>query len=194
LFFPLTDTFSDPRGVRRPTSVQELAAICEASEPEVIRVVETFRGGDRSFLTPQADMALDSRSIVDLSHESLMRCWTRLIDWADQERESATTYKRIPQAASWCEGCTGSLWIDPELETGLQWRRKNHATAAWAERYDSNFALAMEFFDRSEKQRETEREKERRRKRARQIAIYGLTGLLLAIGTLAYFVYGEIFY
>ena len=52
----------------------------------------------------------------------------------------------------------------------------------------------MEFFDRSEKQRETEREKERRRKRARQIAIYGLTGLLLAIGTLAYFVYSEIFY
>jgi tetratricopeptide (TPR) repeat protein len=191
IFKALTDTFSDPRGVRCPTSVHELAAICEASEPEVIQILEIFRRGGRSFLTPQADVPLDSGSIVDLSHESLMRCWTRLIDWADQERESATIYMRVAQAASWCEGCTGSLWIDPELETGLQWRRKNQPTAAWAERYDSNFSLAMEFLDRSEKQREIEREKERWRKRTRQIAIYGLTGLLMAIGTLAYVVYRQ---
>ena len=191
IFKALTDTFSDPRGTRRPTSIQELAAICETSEPQVIRIIEIFRRSGRSFLTPPADVPLDSRSIVDLSHESLMRCWTRLIDWADEERESATTYMRIAQAASWCEGCTGSLWVDPELETGLQWRRKNEPTAAWAERYDSNFALAMDFLDRSEKQRETERGKERRRKRARQIAIYALTGLLIAIGTLAYVVYRQ---
>ena len=36
IFKALTDTFSDPRGVRRPTSVAELAAICEAPEGEVI--------------------------------------------------------------------------------------------------------------------------------------------------------------
>src|SRR5580704_5191001 len=111
IFKALTDTFSDPRGVRRPTSIEELAAICEASQPEVIQIVEIFRRSGRSFLTPHADVPLDSRSIVDLSHESLMRCWTRLIDWADEERESAVTYMRIAQAASWCEECTGGLWI-----------------------------------------------------------------------------------
>ena len=37
MFKALTDTFSDPRGVRRPTSVQDLAAICEVSEEEIIR-------------------------------------------------------------------------------------------------------------------------------------------------------------
>src|SRR5262245_16171883 len=38
IFKALTDTFSDPRGVRRPTSVAELSAICEASETEIIEL------------------------------------------------------------------------------------------------------------------------------------------------------------
>jgi tetratricopeptide (TPR) repeat protein len=191
VFKALTDTFSDPRGVRRASSIQELAAVCEAPEGEVIKVVEVFRRAGRSFLTPHEGVPLETRTIVDLSHESLMRCWTRLIGWAYEEHESAESYLRIAQAASWCVECSGGLWIDPQLETGLQWRRKNRPTAAWAERYDSNFAQAMEFLNRSERQREEERQKEIARKRLRQIAIYVLTGLLLAIGTLTYVVYRQ---
>jgi hypothetical protein len=192
LFKALTDTFSDPRGVRRPTSIQELSAICESSEGDIIKVVEIFRRTGRSFLTPHVGVGIDSNSIVDLSHESLMRGWTRLIAWADEERESATTYMRIAQGASWCRECDGAgLWIDPQLETALQWRRKNQPTAAWARRYDASFAEAMEFLDLSEKQRQDERAKEIARKRLRQIAIYVLTGLLLAIGTLTYVVYRQ---
>jgi tetratricopeptide (TPR) repeat protein len=192
LFKALTDTFSDLRGVRRPTSIQELSSICEALESDIIKVVEIFRRAGRSFLTPHAGVPLESNSIVDLSHESLMRGWTRLIAWADEERESATTYMRIAQGASWCRECDGGgLWIDPQLETALQWRRENRPTAAWARRYDASFAEAMEFLDLSEKQRQEERAKEIARKRLRQIAIYVLTGLLLAIGTLTYVVYRQ---
>ena len=192
LFKALTDTFSDPRGVRRPTSIQELSSICEAPESDVIKVAEIFRRSGRSFLTPHVGVPLEPNSIVDLSHESLMRGWTRLIAWADEERESATIYMRIAQAASWCRECDGGgLWIDPQLETALQWRRKNQPTAAWARRYDASFAESMEFLDRSEQQRHEERAKEIARKRLRQIALYVLTGLLLAIGTLTYVVYRQ---
>src|SRR6202171_5286217 len=191
IFRALTDTFSDPRGVRRPTSIQELAAICEASEAEVIQIVEIFRRRGRSFLTPHADVPLDSRSIIDLSHESLMRCWARLVAWAEEERESAFTYMRIAQAAAWCEECAGGLWIDPQLETALQWRRKNQPTAAWAERYDSNFALAMDFLDRGEKQREAEPQKERRRKRELQGLTLGLAVFLAIASVFGYVAYKE---
>ena len=68
MFKALTDTFSDPRGVRRPTPCRELAAICEASEAEVIEVVEVFRQPGRSFLMPPAtvplDVAIDRRSVA----------------------------------------------------------------------------------------------------------------------------------
>ena len=184
MFKALTDTFSDYRGVRRPTSIEELATICEVPEAEVIQVIDIFRRSGRSFLTPPPAVTLQSQSIIDLSHESLMRCWTRLITWAEEEAESARSYIHISQAASWCEDCTGGLWIDPQLETGLQWRRESRPTAAWAQRYDSNFTEAMDFLDRSEREREEGRKKERRRKQARQAAIYVLVSLLAIVGGL----------
>jgi hypothetical protein len=191
MFKALTDTYSDFRGVRRACSIAELAAVCEVPEADVARVVEIFRRPGRCFLTPYAGVSLESRTIVDLSHESLMRCWTRLAAWTEEERESAVSYMRISQAASWFAESSGALWIDPQLETGLQWRRTNRPTAAWAERYDSNFAQAMDFHDRSQQQREVERQKESARKRARQVAIYVLATLLLAIGTLAVVAYRQ---
>jgi tetratricopeptide (TPR) repeat protein len=181
----LTDTYSDPRGVRRACSIQELAAICAVPGSEVIRVVEIFRRPGRSFLTPLAEVPLESATIVDLSHESLMRCWTRLVTWTEEERESAVSYIRIAQAAAWYAESSGALWIDPQLETGLQWRRRTLPTAAWADRYDPNFARAMDFLDRSEKEREAERQKRRARRRAYFIATYVLAALLVVIGTLA---------
>ena len=42
-------------------------------------MIDRFRVPGRSFLMPPADVELDDRSIIDLSHESLMRVWTRLI-------------------------------------------------------------------------------------------------------------------
>jgi conflict system STAND superfamily ATPase len=169
IFKALTDTFSDPRGVRRPTSVAELAAICEAREPDVIQVVEIFRLAGRSFLMPPPAVPLDSRVIVDLSHESLMRCWTRVMKWAQEERSSTALYVRLSREASWYEEGAAGLWGDPELELGLRWRRENHPTQAWARRYDEGFDRAMRFLDRSEKERDRLRA-ERRAQRIRNLA------------------------
>jgi len=186
VFKALTDTYSDPRGVRRACSIQELAAVCEAPEAEVKQVVDIFRRVGRSFLTPHAGVPLEPRTIVDLSHEALMRCWTRLIAWTQEERESAVSYMRIAQAASWWAESSSGLWIDPQLETGLQWRLRNKPTAAWAERYDSNFALTMDFLDRSEKQREAEQRKEVARKRYWRLAASGFFLVSVAAGTSAW--------
>jgi len=195
IFRALTDTFSDHRGVRRPTAVQELAAICEVPEAEVIEIVEVFRRPGRCFLMPPATVPLDSRSIIDLSHESLMRCWTRLIAWAEEERASTGVYVRLSQAACWCEEGTAGLWRNPELELGLRWKRQNHPTPAWAERYNSSFVLAMEFLGRSEKERdriEAQREQERKKKLRHAQRVAGVLGSLLVIALgLAYVAWNE---
>ena len=65
VFKALTDTYSDPRGVRRPTSIAEMASACEVGEDEVIRIVEIFRRPGRSFLMPPAPVPLTPRTIVD---------------------------------------------------------------------------------------------------------------------------------
>ena len=152
-FKALTDTFSDARGVRRPTSISHLARICEASEKEIIEVIEVFRRPGRSFLTPPFGVPLESRSVIDISHESLMRCWARLIRWAEDERASASFFVRLAQAASWFREGTAGLWRDPELQLGLRWRQQNRPTAAWAEHhYDCSFEQAMQFLDRSKEE------------------------------------------
>jgi tetratricopeptide (TPR) repeat protein len=167
MFKALTDTFSDPRGVRHPTSVGELAEICEASVAEIVNVVEIFRRPDRSFLMPPTTVPLEARSIIDLSHESLMRRWTRLVNWAEEDRLSAGLYVRLSQAARWFEEGSAGLWRDPELELGLRWRREARPTAAWARRLDESFDRAMAFLDRSANERlrlKTEQARERKRK------------------------------
>lgn len=182
IFKALTDTFSDPRGVRRPTSVRELAAICETPESEAIEIIEIFRRPGRSFLVPPAKVPLDSRSIIDVAHESLMRCWSRLIAWAEEERTSASSYVRLSQAAIWYQEGTAGLWRDPELELGLLWKQQNQPTAAWALRYDSHFALALEFLECSAQERaraEAERERERRSKLRQTQWAAGILGILL---------------
>src|SRR5215472_3968376 len=191
MFKSLTDTFSDPRGLRRPTSVQEVVAICDASESEVIEVIEIFRRPGRTFLMPPPKVHLDSLSIIDLSHESLMRCWTRLVTWAEEERLSATRYVRLSQAASWFEEGTAGLWRNPELEIGLRWKRENSPTQAWADRYNSQFASAMGFLNRSEQERdriEAEREKERKGKLFLAWTVASALGILLLAALSLYFV------
>lgn len=181
MFRALTDTFTDPRGVRRPTSVGDLAAICEASTSEVIAIVEIFRRPGRSFLMPPPSVPLTSDAVIDLSHESLMRTWTRLIAWAQQERASTALYSRLAREATWYgEGAAG-LWDDPELELGLRWRRENRPTAAWARRYGDTFDRAMEFLALSEKQRDRMRAERRSARLRRLVLARSLAAFLLVV-------------
>src|ERR1019366_2321041 len=194
-FKALTDTFTDPRGVRRPPSVRDLAVVCEAPEPDVILVLELFRQPGRSFLMPPAGVPLESRSIMDLSHESLMRGWDRLVAWTEQERISAERYVRLSRAAAGnAEGSAG-LWRDPELELGLQWRRETRPTAAWAARYDPAFDRAMDFLERSRHERDAliaQRERERRAKLRQARWAAGILAALLAVaGVLGLVAAGE---
>ncbi len=184
IFKGLTDLFSDPRGIRRPTSVRDLTAISEASTTEVVSVIEIFRRPGRSFLTPSPDVALEDRCIVDLSHESLMRCWHRLVNWAQEERRSAEVYARLSDAAQWYEEGSCGLWRNPELEIALRWKRDNQPTPAWAQRYNAAFPQAMNFLQLSEVERDredAEKRQERKRKFRQMQWTAGILGTLFLV-------------
>ena len=44
-------------------------------------------------------VSLDRATVLDISHESLMRTWDRLAAWVEQEAQSAQLYRRLAQAA-----------------------------------------------------------------------------------------------
>jgi len=180
LFKAITDTFSDARGVRRPTSMGNLLAITAASEAELAEVVEIFRKPGRSFLMPPSRVPLEPGTVIDISHESLMRCWARLMTWAEEENRSALMYTRVAQAARWYEERSAGLWRDPELETGLRWRSQAQPTEAWARRYDDNYGRALQFLDRSAEERERARAAEERA-RQRKLREYQWAASVLAL-------------
>lgn len=149
LFKNITEKNQNNRGMRRPCRLGLIAELAGAGEEEVITVVEHFRRAGRSFLMPATHIALDGDSVIELSHESLMRIWTRLETWVDEEFESASMYKRLAEAASMYQiGKTG-LWRPPDLQLALNWHKKQNPTRAWGQRYDEAFERTIVFLETS---------------------------------------------
>ncbi len=156
LFKGLTEKGADNREIRRPMELRDICALTEASEAEVVAVIEPFRREGRSFLMPPAGVALDGASVIDISHESLIRCWERLPDWVDEETRSSRIYLRLAETAVLHARGEAGLRRDPELQLALNWRDESQPNEAWASRYHPGFDAAMSFLEQSRKARDRE--------------------------------------
>lgn len=150
LFKALTDKASDARGVRRPTRLNTLCEMCDASRADVVSVIDVFRQSSRSFLMPPEGVALHSDTVIDISHESLMRVWKKLDRWAEDEANSARSYQRLAQTSELYKQ-EDELLRDPDLRVALKWREQNKPNVVWARQYNPDFDGAMSFLKRSEK-------------------------------------------
>jgi hypothetical protein len=151
MFRRLSGAQDGKRDVRAPARVGEVARIAAVDPDEVIAVVEAFRRADRCFLaTPER--LLDQNTLLDLSHESLIRQWNRVAGWAAQEAKSAEMYQRVRDWALRWERGDAELWRGPDLANAVSWRRHEAPNDAWAERYGDReqFRLAMTFLEASE--------------------------------------------
>ncbi len=190
LFRTLSERSSDQRDTRRPARLGEIAAVAgnHVTANAVATVIDVFRAPDRSFLTPPAGAPLDADSIIDISHESLIRQWQRLRNWVDDEAASADIYRRLVETARLWQADQAGLWSAPDLDLALAWKQRQQPTATWAERYDGGYDLAMQFLAASERQRDdnlataqqAERQVEQQR-RTRQMSIILGCGLLVAL-------------
>jgi hypothetical protein len=161
MFKALTEKGADNRETRRPITLGEICDIAEASAVEVISVIENFRAPGRSFLTPAAGAPLDADSLIDISHESLIRGWKgrenengekekRLNEWVEEEARSARIYVRLADTAVLHRDGQAGLWRDPDLKLALDWQEKHRSNRHWARRYHLEFDLAMDFLRASQ--------------------------------------------
>jgi hypothetical protein len=105
-------------------------------------------------------------TVIDISHESLMRVWQRLIAWADEEAQSAQMYRRLADAAARHAVGKACLWRDPDLQLALDWRDQSQPNETWASRYGAGFDDACAFLRDSEAAYTAELEKEKERQQA----------------------------
>ncbi len=163
LFRRLSERGTDQREIRRPTPAGEIATLTETSLDEVIAVVDAFRTGGRTFLVPPAPEPIGAGTVLDISHESLIRQWSRLRDWAAEEEKSAEIYWRLEDTARRWQNKQADLLRGAELELALDWRDRERPTAAWAKRYGDEFDLAMRLLDASRDRRDRRRREDEAR-------------------------------
>ncbi len=188
LFRSLCEYGSDNRDTRRPVKLAEVATLANVPWEQVATVVEEFRKPWRSFLVPPVDKELSPDSVLDISHESLIRKWQRLRRWTEEEAESAKLYRRLEDSAVRWEQGQAALWHSPDLEIAVAWRDQKQPTTRWAKRYGQGFDLAMRFLEESEEaqwrgQRKKEEDRQRllKLKQARKQAIWAVVGMIGAI-------------
>ncbi|WOK08829.1 High-affnity carbon uptake protein Hat/HatR [Imperialibacter roseus] len=179
MFKALTERGSENQGIRRPTKLSVIASIAGVTEDEVYRVVDKFREPGRSLLMPPHGKQLESETVIDISHESLMRIWTRLKSWLDEESRSAEMYLKLSESAGRYQEGRAGLWKMPDLQLALNWQEENRPTLVWGQRYNTAYERTIVFLETSKRAYETEqRNKELLQKR--QIRRSRIFALVLA--------------
>lgn len=170
VFKALTDKATDARGIRRPATLAVLCTLSGATAAEVAEVMSPFREPGRSFLMPPVAEPCHADTVIDISHESLMRVWGRLADWVNEEAASAIRYRRLAESATQHALGQAGLLRDPELQLCLDWKVAVNPNAAWASLYGGGFDGAMHYLNESEAERARERSliEERQRRELEQ--------------------------
>jgi len=161
---------------RHPTKLREIADLAGVHLTPLIAITAKFRQYQSDFLfarnrSLRGDFKADDE--VDIRHESIIRQWERLKQWADEEARWANFYRNWEkQAQLWKDG-KGGLWRDLDLKNANEWIDKfqqlyptPEQLKLWASRYGQQFDLAWKFREESRKawtqeQKEAEEVKER---------------------------------
>jgi WD40 repeat protein len=135
IFRAMVEKGNEGAASSRAITVKEMMEVTGRSMREVRLVIYTFSQSGRKFLSAPPVAEIDEDSVISIAHESLIKRWSRLKGWANDETEAAEMYGRLCAAAALYHDGKGSLWKDPELVMGLKWYNP--------EDYDEDFAWRL---------------------------------------------------
>jgi energy-coupling factor transporter ATP-binding protein EcfA2 len=170
IFQALTDVDVANRQIRRPARLSVLGKVAGGTEEAVTRVLRRFQSDGRCFVV-WASPEGHPDPLIDLSHESLIRCWKRLGKWVEEEAESAAVYRRL-ETATVRRQRGGDLWRDTDLQQALDWQVAHQVGPDWAARVRASevfrkpdwkrpsFQQVLEFLEKSRAARDEERQRE----------------------------------
>lgn len=188
VFRALVDGPSRGLAVRRPCRLGELVEVTGGSRDEVVAVVEAFRARDCNFLRT-SEPALDEDVVVDISHESLIRQWSRLGEWLEEEMHDKGAWQRLVAAQEHHSRGEGGLLRGLDLQTLSSWWDSVQPTAEWATRHGGDYGSSLRFLEesrRAEALRVAEQHRRETRERNRlRIGVAALTVALAVVTSLS---------
>lgn len=184
LFRLLTEKTPEGHSVRRPVTFIDALSLPGASRKKLKLMIGKFQKTGRHFLMPPSSVELQDNTVIDITHESLIRQWSRLNHWVDTEAEHGQLYQRLESSALRYQQGEAALLSSPELEIALHWRDTEKPTAQWAQRYGENFDVVMDFLEKSLQAKQAEALKQQAQLRAknRRTLLTTLLGFVIAVG------------
>jgi hypothetical protein len=135
------------RVVRNRLSGAEITAIIGDAAlpwPVVCHILRPFRQAGTTFLSPflleEADdrAVLPPEAVLDITHESLIRNWKHLSEWASSEAEDVRIAQDLmQQAGRWEANAESSGFLLPigSYSYFAQWNRRKQMNASWLAHY-----------------------------------------------------------
>ncbi|GJH18423.1 hypothetical protein CBA19CS22_17795 [Caballeronia novacaledonica] len=145
LFLALVER-RENRVVRHPQELRHLFELVGSREREnLLAVLSAFRADGVGFLLPPAREPVSDDTLVDISHESLFRQWSRFQLWIEDERLDVAELNEWRQRAIRQRERGG--WLDErDCDRAVRWRERVSAhgdVTVWAERYAGEGAYAL---------------------------------------------------
>jgi len=139
----------ESRAVRNRMTLQEITDILNRPEFnwEVVgSVLNIFREQGNTFISPfitelESSQTLKPETVLDITHESLIRNWDRLTRWANEENENWLTFKDFEkQLKRWVENNRSSGYLLPigPLTYFENWFNIAKPNKYWLARYDES--------------------------------------------------------
>ena len=157
LFLALSER-REGREVRRPQTLAELVEQVGASKrDDIAAVLDAYREEGVGFVLPPKSTAIRENSVIDISHESLIRQWRAFRRWLDDEdidvgelREWQTRAARQRDESGWLDEADAN-----RAGAWLQRAQRRGNPQAWGQRYlpnkgESAFRDVVSYIDGSE--------------------------------------------
>ena len=159
VFQALRETDVNGGQTRRPTTVEDLCEFAGCSINDLTTALAPFRR--RSFVVPPPDTLLESSTLLDISHEALLRRWDMLRRWIDEDDLDRARYVRLATRAAEEQGSERPQFlVPPQLDLLLKFWAEQGPAHGLGRRHHKGYERAKGFLDESEKfRRKREQEK-----------------------------------
>jgi hypothetical protein len=198
LFRCLTDINADGQAIRRPQTLALLVQLTGAEEPALRSIIDAFRAEGVSFLRPYGSAPLSRDTLIDISHEALIRCWKKIAEpkdgWLIREFRNGLVWRALLVQADSFERDPTNVLAPTTTDEREQWMQRRNA--AWAERYGGGWERVQKLLAASVAERDRGRaeqtearkreEKERLREQRFRIVSYGSIIVLFCLGVAIY--------
>lgn len=159
LFRALTDVNAEGAAIRRPQPLAALATVIGVPTDDLRCVVDGFRADGVSFLTPYAPLPLRDDSVIDISHEALIRCWQRIgakpDGWLLREFRDGQVWRSLRSQADAFRMDPRAVLSEAAAESRSAWIKDRNR--AWADRYGGDWDAVVDLLNASSAAAERER-------------------------------------